>query len=293
MGKKEVTLGLVQMACSDNPERNLEKAVAGIRDSAARGAQIVSLSELFRSKYFCQGKDKKYFDLAEFIPGPTTDALAEVARDTKASIVASVFEVDGAGDTARRFFNSTVVIGPDGKIIGKYRKVHIPTLPPGLYDEGFYFESGDLGFPAFQTPRAKISALVCYDQWFPEAARISAVNGAEILLYPTAIGWPVGGPNIQRNELNQAEHEAWQITQRSHGIDNNIFVAVCNRVGIEGNLKFWGTSFVSDPYGRVLAKASTDREENLVVACDLSVIDEMRKEWKFLNERKVHCEKFQ
>lgn len=287
MGKKEVIVGLVQMECCDDPGRNLEKAIAGIQDCAGRGAQIVSLSELFRSKYFCQGKDKKHFNLAESIPGPTTDALAEVARGVKVSVVASVFEKASGG----KFFNSTVVIGPDGEIIGKYRKVHIPTLPPGLYDEGFYFESGDLGFPAFQTPRAKISALVCYDQWFPEAARISAVNGAEILFYPTAIGWPVGGLNAQRDELNQAEYEAWQITQRSHGIDNNIFVAVCNRVGTEGNLKFWGTSFVSDPYGRVLAKASSDREENLVVTCDLAVIDEMRKEWRFLDERQVHCEK--
>lgn len=278
----QVTLGLVQMKCDEDPRKNLEKAVAGVRSCAKRGAHIVCLPELFRSKYFCQGKNKKHFDLAEPIPGKTTDALAAVARDLKISIIASIFEKAAKG----KFFNATAVIGPDGKIRGKYRKTHIPSLPPGLYDESFYFQSGDLGYPAFKTPHAKISALICYDQWFPEAARISAVNGAQILFYPTAIGWP-SGPRKQRDELSKAEYEAWQITQRSHGIDNNIFVAAVNRVGTEGNLKFWGTSFVSDPYGRVLAKASSKREENLVVMCDLSVINEMRKEWRFLDERRV------
>lgn len=279
---KKVTIGLVQMACGDDPRENLEKAVAGARNCAKKGAHIVSFSELFLSKYFCQGKHKKFFDLAEPIPGPTTDALGKIARELKLSIVASIFEKAAKG----KFFNSTAVIGPNGKVIGKYRKTHIPTLPPGLYDESFYFSSGDLGFPAFQTPRAKISALVCYDQWFPEVARVSAANGAQILFYPTAIGWPSGARG-QPDKLNKAEYEAWQITQRSHGIDNNIFVAAVNRVGIEGNLKFWGTSFVSDPYGRVLAKASSNREESLVVACDLSLIDEMRKEWRFLDERRI------
>jgi N-carbamoylputrescine amidase len=288
----KVTIGLVQMKCSRDSQANLQKAVAGVRACAKRGAHIVSLSELFRSRYFCQGKNKKYFDLAEPIPGETTDVLGKVARELKVSIVASIFEKAAKG----RFFNSTAVIGPDGAIIGKYRKVHIPSLPSGLYDENYYFSSGDLGFPAFQTPRAKVSALVCYDQWFPEAARISAANGAQILFYPTAIGWPAGakasaglpaGARKQRDALNKAEYEAWQITQRSHGIDNNIFVAVVNRVGVEGNLKFWGTSFVSDPYGRVLAKASSNSEENLVVTCDLSLIDAMRKEWPFLEERRT------
>lgn len=285
MKSKKVTIGLVQMACGDNPLENLRKAVAGARSCAKRGAHIVSFSELFLSKYFCQGKHKKYFKLAESIPGKTTDILGKTAREWKITIVVSLFEKAGS-----KFFNSTAIIGPNGNIIGKYRKIHIPALPPGIYDEGFYFAPGNLGFPAFQTQRAKISALVCYDQWFPEAARVSAVHGAQILFYPTAIGWPVGN-NAQRKNLDKTEYEAWQITQRSHGIDNNIFVAAVNRVGIEGNLKFWGTSFVSDPYGRVLAKASSDREENLVATCDLAVIDEMRKEWKFLDERKIRCEK--
>lgn len=281
MRSKKVTIGLVQMACSDDPRENLEKAIAGARSCAKKGAHIVSFSELFLSKYFCQGKHKKYFELAESVPGKTTDVLGKTAREIKITIIASLFEKAGP-----KFFNSTAVIGPNGRLIGKYRKTHIPKLPPGLYDEGFYFSSGDLGFPAFQTPHAKISALVCYDQWFPEVARVSAANGAQILFYPTAIGWPAG-ENAQHEDLNQAEYEAWQITQRSHGIDNNIFVAAVNRVGIEGNLKFWGTSFVSDPYGRVLAKASSDREENLVVTCDLALIDEMRKEWRFLDERRI------
>lgn len=292
--KKTVKIGLVQMCCDGSPQKNLQKAVGKIQNCAREGAQIVCLPELFLSGYFCQGRNKKYFDFAQTIPGETTEILGKLAYKEGITIVASLFEKTSlsprslSSPRTRRsvkFYNSTAIIGPNENIIGKYRKVHIPSFPPGLYDEDFYFRSGDLGFPAFKTPHAKISALVCYDQWFPEAARISAVNGAQILFYPTAIGWPKG----QRGRLNKAEYEAWQITQRSHGIDNNIFVVAVNRVGKEGNLNFWGTSFVSDPYGRVIAKAGSSREENLVVECDLSIIKRVRKEWAFLEERKVRC----
>lgn len=275
---KKITIGLIQMKCGRVPQENLVKAELRITHAVKRGAQIVCLPELFLTEYFCQGKNKKFFDFAEAVPGPTTSTLGHLAGRLNITIVASLFEKAGG-----KFFNTAAIIGPNGKVLGKYRKVHIPSLPTGLYDEGYYFESGNSGFPAFKTPHAKISALVCYDQWFPEAARVSAANGAQIIFYPTAIGWPAG----QRATLNKAEHEAWQITQRSHGIDNNIFVAAVNRVGREGKLNFWGTSFISDPYGRIIAKASSDREENLVVECDLNLIAEMRKDWRFLDERKI------
>lgn len=281
--QRKITLGLIQMSCGENPQKNLAKAIKKIEKAAKKGADIIALPELFMSKYFCQGKDDKNFDLAEQIPDDTSDQLSEVAKKTGTTIVASIFEKTTEG----KYYNSTAVIGPDGNIIGKYRKKHIPSLPPGLYDEDYYFETGDLGFPVFQTPKAKISAPICYDQWFPEVARISAANGAEIIFYPTAIGWPTS----DRGDLNRAEHEAWQVIQRSHSIANNVFVAAINRVGLEGNLKFWGTSFVSDPYGRVLARASSRWEDILIVECDLSVIESMRKEWAFLDERKVRCEK--
>lgn len=293
MKSKKITIGLIQMQCSRLPHENLAKAEERIVQAAKRGAKIICLPELFLTEYFCQGKNKKFFDFAETVPGPTTRALGHLASRLNVTIIASLFEKVSSslrGPDVRlgrsnpvRFFNTTAIIGLNGKLVGKYRKVHIPSLPPGLYDEGYYFESGDLGFPAFKTPHAKISALVCYDQWFPEAARISASHGAQIIFYPTAIGWPVG----QRAALNKAEHEAWQITQRSHGIDNNVFVAAANRVGKEGHLNFWGTSFVSNPYGRVIAKASSDREENLIAECDLGLIAEMRKDWRFLDERKI------
>lgn len=281
----KVTIGLVQMKCGREPEENLERAKRHVLELARRGAQIVCLPELFLSEYFCQGRNKKHFSSAEPIPGPTTRILSELAHREKITIVASLFEKAGVAGTTgtANFFNSTAVIGPNGKIIGKYRKIHIPSLPPGLYEEDYYFKSGDLGFPVFKTPRAKISALVCYDQWFPEAARISAVKGAQILFYPTAIGWPAG----QCRALNKAEHEAWITIQRSHAIANNVFVAAVNRAGREGSLNFWGSSFVSDPYGRILAQAGSSREENLLVECDFSIIGSMRKEWPFLEERRI------
>lgn len=273
---------MVQMKCSDVYQENLDKAVAGIRNCAQKGAQIICLPELFLAPYFCQGKDPKYLELAETIPGPATTAFAEVAKETKTVLVVSVYEKTPTG----KRFNTNVVIGPDGEIIGTYHKMHIPSQPPEYYAEDYYFEKGDEGFKTFDTPYGKIATLICYDQWFPEAARIAAVNGAQIIFYPTAIGWPT----IDRGDLQAAEHEAWQIMHRSHSIANNIFVAPVNRIGTEGGIKFWGTSQVSDPYGRILAKASTDTEENVVVECDLSLIDSMRKEWPFFDERRVKCE---
>ncbi|MBI5754387.1 carbon-nitrogen hydrolase [Candidatus Peregrinibacteria bacterium] len=278
---REVTLGLVQMSCGPTRKKNLEKAIKGIEDCAGRGAQIIALPELFLAPYFCQGKDPKKFELTETIPCPTTETLGKLAEKLKVTLIVSIFEK--TTDTKPHFFNSTIALGPDGKILGKYRKIHIPSQPPDLYAEDFYFESGDLGFPVFETPLAKISALICYDQWFPEAARLSAKNGAEIIFYPTAIGWD---PRLS-DEINKAELEAWQTIQRSHSIANNIFIAAVNRTGKEDNLDFWGTSFVSDPYGRVLAKAGNDKAENLVVKCDLDLIAYMRKEWPFLDERRI------
>lgn len=280
---KQVTLGLVQMACSDDYQDNLSRAVTKAEECAKKGAQIICLPELFLSPYFCQGpKDKKYFALAEAVPGPATAALGAVAKKYKVVILCSLFEETTSG----QYFNSLVVIGTKGEIIGTYHKMHIPSLPVDYYAENYYFEKGDGGFPVFKTPFTTVGTLICYDQWFPEGARIAASKGAQILFYPTAIGWPESNPDWKK----EAEHEAWQITQRSHGIDNNIFVAAINRIGLEEELRFWGTSFVSDPYGRVLAKASTDKEEIMIVPIDLEVTEKMREEWPFLEERRIKAE---
>lgn len=282
--EKENTMkiGLVQMHCTKNPQDNLQKAMASITELAEKGAQIICLSELFNSLYFCQTRDDAYFDLAETIPGPTTDKLGALAKKFNVVILASLFENAGNG----QYFNTVAVLDGEGKIAGKYRKMHIPDDPANGYDEAYYFGQGDLGFRVFDTPHAKIAPMVCWDQWFPEGARLCAVQGAKILFYPTAIGWPL----VDREELNRAEHEAWQIIQRSHAIANNVFVVAVNRVGLQDRLNFWGTSFVADPYGRVIAKASSDKEENLLVTCDLNIIDEMRKDWPFLDYRRVRCE---
>ncbi|MEK7523741.1 MAG: carbon-nitrogen hydrolase [Patescibacteria group bacterium] len=282
MTAKIIHLGLIQMRFEGSEEKMLEKAVAACRDVAAKGANIICLPELFNAPYFCQGRGDKFFKLAESVPGKTTDALSKVAKETKTVILCPIFEKTKEG----RYFNSIVVLGTKGETIGIYHKMHIPSLPPGLYEENYYFEKGDGGFPVFDTPYGKIGTLICYDQWFPEGARIAASKGAQILFYPTAIGWP----KMDRADLNKAEHEAWQIIQRSHSIANNVFVCAVNRAGQESDINFWGTSFVSDPYGRVLAKASSDKEENLVVKCDLEVIENMRKEWPFLDERCVKVE---
>jgi N-carbamoylputrescine amidase len=272
-----VTVGLVQMSCEQRPETNLKKAIVGIGDAAKRGAQIVCLQELFRSQYFCQTEDIELFKLAETIPGPSTETLAKVARQKNVVIVASLFEKRAAGV----YHNTAVIIDKSGKIAGKYRKMHIPDDP--LYYEKFYFTPGDLGFQTHDTAYGKIGTLVCWDQWFPEAARLTALGGAQFLFYPTAIGWL---PN-EATEVNEAQHAAWETIQRAHAIANGVFVVVVNRVGREGKLNFWGQSFVAGPFGRIIGKASADTEEVLVIKCDLTKIEETRQNWPFLRDRRI------
>ncbi|MBI3303333.1 MAG: carbon-nitrogen hydrolase, partial [Deltaproteobacteria bacterium] len=274
---RHVTLGLAQMSCSEQPEENLAKAVERIGQAARQGAQIVCLQELFRSRYFCQSEDIRCFLLAEPIPGPTTEVLSQVAAEHEIVLVASLFEKRAEG----LFHNTAVVIDADGTLVGKYRKMHIPDDP--LYDEKFYFTPGDLGFQTFQTRYARVSVLVCWDQWFPEGARLAALGGAQILFYPTAIGWH----NAEALEERQAQHQAWEIIQRGHAVANGVYVAAVNRVGTEGGLQFWGASFVSDPFGRLMARASQEAEETMVVPCDLSRLDTVRQNWPFLRDRRI------
>jgi N-carbamoylputrescine amidase len=272
-----VNVALVQMRCTDDPAANLRTAVGRIAEAAQQGAQIVCLQELFRLRYFCQTENAALFDLAEPIPGPSTDALGRVAAATGAVIVGSLFERRAPG----LYHNTAVVIDADGALRGRYRKMHIPDDP--LYYEKFYFTPGDLGFESFPVRGAHVGALVCWDQWFPEAARLTALAGAQILFYPTAIGWHLR----ERAELGPAQHDAWEVIQRSHAIANGVFVAVTNRVGREGDLEFWGASFIADPFGRVLARASHDHEEILMARCDLGLIDETRRNWPFLRDRRI------
>jgi N-carbamoylputrescine amidase len=271
------TVALVQMSCEQKPEANLKKAIARIGDAAKQGAQIVCLQELFRSQYFCQTEDIQLFKLAENIPGPSTEALGKVARQKKVVIIASLFEKRAAGV----YHNTAVIIDASGKIAGKYRKMHIPDDP--LYYEKFYFTPGDLGFQTHNTAYGKVGALVCWDQWFPEAARLTALSGAQFIFYPTAIGWL---PD-EKPEVNEGQHSAWETIQRAHAIANGVYVVVVNRVGHEGKLTFWGQSFVADPFGRIIAKASAAKEELLIVECDLGKIDETRQNWPFLRDRRI------
>jgi N-carbamoylputrescine amidase len=274
-------VGLIQMACSRDPNENLAKAGWRIREAAGRGAQIICLQELFRSQYFCREEDARLFDLAEPVPGPTTNTLSLLARELNVVIVASIFERRAAG----LYHNTVAVIDADGSLLGLYRKMHIPDDP--LYFEKFYFTPGDLGFKNFDTRYGRIAALVCWDQWYPEAARVAALGGAEVLFYPTAIGWHPA----EKAEFGAAQHDAWRTIQRSHAIANGIYVAAVNRVGFEGpadrGLEFWGASFVADPFGQVLADASHDREETLIVECDRRRIDEVRRNWPFLRDRRI------
>lgn len=287
---QKVTVGLVQMSCSANRGVNLNPALAGIREAADRGARVVCLQELFRSVYFCQEENSDWFDAAESIPGPTTKVLAEVAREREVVVVGSVFEKRAAG----LYHNSAVVIDADGALLGTYRKMHIPDDP--LYYEKFYFTPGDLGFQVFATRYANIGVLICWDQWYPEAARLTALKGAEILFYPTAIGWHPA----EKEQEGASQFEAWRTIQRSHAIANGVFVAAPNRIGHETPLaespnrpanyqgiEFWGGSFVCDPSGAVLAEASRDRDEVLVAECDLSRVDDTRRNWPFLRDRRV------
>jgi N-carbamoylputrescine amidase len=270
-------VGLVQMCCGTDTSENLAKAVSGVEEAAGRGAQIVCLQELFRSQYFCQREDTAVFDLAETIPGPSTEALGRVAAARRVVVVASLFEKRAEGV----FHNTAVVIDAEGAIAGVYRKMHIPDDP--LYYEKYYFTPGDTGFRSFDTSAGTVGALICWDQWFPEAARLTALRGAEILFYPTAIGWHPS----EKAELGEAQHTAWETIQRGHAIANGVFVVAVNRVGVEGNLEFWGSSFVSDPFGRVLARARHDREEVLVVECDRRLIGQTRRNWPFLRDRRI------
>jgi N-carbamoylputrescine amidase len=274
-------LGLIQMACSLDPNENLAKAEWRIRQAAAQGAQIVCLQELFRSEYFCREENPDWFDLAEAIPGPTTDVLARLARELGVAIAGSVFERRAAGV----YHNTAVVLDAGGELLGIYRKMHIPDDP--LYYEKYYFTPGDLGFRCFDTRFARVAPLVCWDQWYPEAARLAALGGAQVICYPTAIGWHPS----EKAQAGAAQHDAWRTIQRSHAIANGVYVAAINRVGHEGppegGLEFWGGSFVSDPFGQVLAEASHDREEILVVECDPRRQEEVRRNWPFLRDRRI------
>ena len=269
------------MACGLDPNENLAKAEWRIRQAAAEGAQIVCLQELFRSAYFCREENPDWFDLAETIPGPTTEVLGRLAGELGVAIAGSVFERRAAG----LYHNTAVVVDAGGELLGIYRKMHIPDDP--LYYEKYYFTPGDLGFRCFDTRFARLAPLVCWDQWYPEAARLAALGGAQVLCDPTAIGWHPA----EKAQAGAAQHDAWRTIQRSHAIANGVYVAAINRVGHEGppegGLEFWGGSFVADPFGQVLAEASHDREEILVVECDPRRQEEVRRNWPFLRDRRI------
>ncbi len=279
MSKKTVKIGTVQMSCSANPDENLQKAIAGIRQAASQGAQIVCLQELFRSLYFCDVEDYDNFKLAEPIPGPSTNTLGELAKELGVAIVASLFEKRAEG----LYHNTTAVLDADGTYLGKYRKMHIPDDP--AYYEKFYFTPGDLGYKVFKTKFATIGVLICWDQWYPEGARITSLMGAEILFYPTAIGWATS----QDEATNVEQFNAWQTIQRSHAVANGVHVVSVNRVGPEqqGAMKFWGGSFIANPFGSVLYQATHDREEVHVEEIDLSKTDRYRTHWPFLRDRRI------
>ena len=278
MDRSTVTLGLIQTTvASDDPSVNTRKAVDQIRQAARKGAQIICLQELFRTPYFCQSEDSHHFSLAESIPGSTTQTLSSLAKELGIVLIAPLFEKRAEGI----YHNSAVVIDADGTMLGTYRKMHIPEDP--CFYEKFYFTPGDLGFRSFKTRYGKIGVLICWDQWFPEAARLTALQGVQIIFYPTAIGWHDSEPKkVRKNQL-----ESWQVIQRSHAIANEVFVAAVNRVGKEGELTFWGHTFVADPFGSVTAQASGTKEETLIVKCDLEKIEETRRDWPFFRDRRI------
>lgn len=275
------TVGLVQMSCNADRDTNMKTAIRLIRMAAERGAQIVCLPELFLSPYFCQKEDPDLFDLAEPIPGPSTDQLIPVARETGTVVIASLFERRAAGI----YHNTVAVLDADGTYLGKYRKMHIPDDP--LYYEKFYFTPGDTGFRTFDTKYGRIGVLICWDQWFPEGARLTALQGANILFYPTAIGWH---PR-EKAEFGKRQHSAWETIQRSHAIANGIYVAGVNRVGHEGStesgLEFWGASFLSDPFGVILERASHSEDQVIVAKCDLKEMEDVRRNWPFFRDRRI------
>jgi N-carbamoylputrescine amidase len=275
------TVGLIQMRCSDDRKANLDLAVERIREAAKRGAQIISMQELFLSPYFCRVEDADLFDLAEAIPGLTTEVMSKIARELKVALVVSIFERRAAGI----YHNSAAVLDADGAMLGIYRKMHIPDDPS--YYEKFYFTPGDLGFPTFQTKYGRIAVQICWDQWYPEGARLASLHGANVIFYPTSIGWH---PK-EKAEFGAAQLDAWRTIQRSHAIANGVYVAVANRVGLEGpadsGLEFWGNSFVAAPFGEVLVEAATDKEEILVMECDPRRVEDTRRGWPFLRDRRI------
>jgi N-carbamoylputrescine amidase len=274
-------IGLVQTKCSTDPEANLQRAIAGIREAASKGAEIVCLQELFRSQYFCREENAELFNLAETIPGPSTEAIGSVAKSLGVTVIASLFEKRAHG----LYHNTAAIIDADGGLLGIYRKMHIPDDP--LFYEKFYFTPGDLGFLNFETRFSRIGVLVCWDQWYPEGARLTALQGANVLFYPTAIGWHPS----EKAQYGEAQLDAWRTVQRAHAISNGIYVAAVNRTGYEGTpesgLEFWGNSFVSDPFGRVIAQAPTSEEHVLVTECDPKRMDEVRRNWPFFRDRRI------
>jgi N-carbamoylputrescine amidase len=281
MSERIVKVGLIQAACSPDPAANLHNTLAAAERAARDGAQIICTQELFLSQYFCQSEDYQHFQLAEPIPGPTTQAFQALAKADQVVIIASLFEKRTSG----LYHNTAAVIDADGSLLGIYRKMHIPDDP--LYYEKFYFTPGDLGFRAWQTRYGKIGVLICWDQWYPEAARLTALQGAEILFYPTAIGWH---PR-EKTELGERQHSAWETVQRAHAIANGCYVAAANRVGHEKlsgeGIEFWGQSFVAGTSGEILAKASAVENESLIVPLDLGKVDDTRTHWPFLRDRRI------
>ncbi|MCX7625032.1 MAG: carbon-nitrogen hydrolase [Candidatus Sumerlaeaceae bacterium] len=281
MREQSFRVAVVQMSCSPDPEENLKRACEFIRQAAAEGGQVICLPELFRTQYFCQSEDHSHFAVAEPVPGKTTEVLGTLARELRVVIIAPLFERRAAG----LYHNTVAVLNSDGSLVGIYRKMHIPDDP--LYYEKFYFTPGDLGFRTFATTYARVAPLICWDQWYPEAARIASLSGAHILCYPTAIGWHPS----ERIEFGERQHSAWEIIQRAHAIANGVYVAVANRVGHEGprdgGLEVWGGSFICGPFGEILAKASHEREEVLVAECDPQMQEEVRQHWPFLRDRRI------
>ncbi len=273
-----INIGLIQMSCSENVQENIEKTIAKIKEAAANGAQIICLQELFSSLYFCDVEDHDNFKLGETIPGPTTEIMQKLAKELGVVLVVSLFEKRAQG----LYHNSAAIIDADGAYLGKYRKMHIPD-DPGYYEK-FYFTPGDLGYKVWQTKFGKIGVLICWDQWYPEAARITSLMGADILFYPTAIGWDLDEKN---QAINQEQYDAWQTIQRSHAIANGLYVVSVNRVGTEANQKFWGGSFIANPHGRLLFLASHDQEETHVETLDLGKTEYYRTTWPFLRDRRI------
>ena len=278
MKKETVRIGLVQMSCGEDPGKNMKMALRRVGEAAAEGAQIVCLQELFATRYFCREEDYAPFDYAEPVPGPSTRTLQQLAAEHKIVVIASLFEKRARG----LYHNTAAVIDADGSFLGKYRKMHIPD-DPGFYEK-FYFAPGDLGYRVFKTRYATIGVLICWDQWFPEAARLTALQGAEIIFYPTAIGWSV---NEESEAVRRDQLHAWKTIQQSHAIANGVYIAAANRVGTEGELRFWGNSFVSDPFGQITASAEENSEQVLLGECDLGKIAYYRSHWPFLRDRRT------